>query len=116
MINWLQAAVVRAAALKIPTEQGKNKMTKKELFCIHDKKSKTYDGFMIFNNLAEAIRAFQISCEKNEVFQKWPEDFEFVKVIEFKYDEQGLNSLLKTDIVVAQAKDYIKIPDEETAK
>lgn len=84
---------------------------KKELYCVHDKKSNTYDGFMLFNNAAEAIRAFQMSCEKNEVFNKWPEDFQFVKVTEVQYDDKGFLNAdgYKNEVqIVAEAKDFVK--------
>lgn len=88
-------------------------MNRKEIYCVHDKKSNTYDGFMLFNNIAEAVRAFQMSCEKNEVFQKWPEDFQFVKVLAIEYDDEGFKNETQ---VVAEAKDFVKAKDEKIAK
>lgn len=88
-------------------------MNKKEIYCVYDKKSKNYDGFMLFNNMAEAIRAFQMSCEKNEVFNKWPEDFQFVKVAEIEYDQDGFENKV---IIVAEAKDFVKQKNEENTK
>lgn len=90
-------------------------MSKKELYCVHDKKSNTYDGFMLFNNSAEAIRAFQMSCEKNEVFRKWPEDFQFVKILEIKYNESGFltDGHKNETVVIAEAKDFIKPAEQQ---
>lgn len=86
---------------------------KKELYCVHDKKSETYDGFVLYSNIVEATRSFQMACENNEVFKKWPEDFQLVKVLEFCYNEKGF---LNDVQVVAEAKDFVrqrKRKDEE---
>lgn len=86
---------------------------KKELYCVHDKKSNTYDGFVLYNNAAEAVRSFQMACEKNEVFNKWPEDFQLVKVLEIEYGEKGFKNEV---VVMAEAKDFVVKKTTENTK
>lgn len=83
----------------------------KIICCVHDKKGETYDAFMMFNNLAEAMRAFQISCEKNEIFQKWPEDYEFLKCVTIIYqngeEDGGFETAEQSYEPIAQATDFV---------
>lgn len=77
----------------------------KVIYCVHDTKSNSLDGFMMFDNDAQALRAFATTCEQNEVFKKWPEDFEFVKL-------GDINELGKIDQIdnrtVAKAINYVR--------
>ena len=97
-------------------------MSKKIICCVHDKKSDVYEGFMVFNNTNEAIRSFEITCQQNETFKKWPEDFQFIHVGAIFYtpgeiDEQGnivqkseIKNIDKAILVLAEAKDFVKSP------
>lgn len=103
-------------------------MEKKYIFCIHDKKSDSFDGFMVLNNVNEASRAFQNVCESNGTFNKWPEDFELVLVGAINYvpgeiNEKGkitqkaeLKELKPYFAVLAQAKDFVAIKQAKDEK
>ena len=102
-------------------------MNKKVICCVHDKKSDTFEGFFIYNNPSEAIRSFEMTCQKNETFQKWPEDFQFVQVGHIFYEngeikedgeikkEGNIEKLSLAITLLAEAKDYIK-KNENTPK
>lgn len=56
-------------------------MNQNKIICaIYDAKSKTYQGYMVLDNETQAVRSFQMACQNNEVFKKWPEDFEMHKL------------------------------------
>lgn len=111
-----------------PTEQGKNKMQKKYICCVHDKKADTFDGFMMFDNISQATRSFQQVCEKNEVFRKWPEDFEFVLVGEIQYQNGTLNEKNEIEekaeikelkfhgLILSRAQEYVAIANAKDTK
>lgn len=84
---------------------------KKILCCVYDKKSKTYDGFMLFDNSAQAVRAFRMTCEKNEVFKNWPEDFRFVKIAEI---DQTKGTITNATEILGEAIHYVEKKNEET--
>lgn len=106
-------------------------MNKKYLCCVHDKKSDIYNGFMLFDNMTQALRAFQMACEQDQSFQKWPDDFQFVLVAIIEYENGTLNDKneIKTEAkfkeikqkvtVLAEAKDFVaiaKAKDEKNTK
>lgn len=43
---------------------------------IYDKKAGHFLGLQIYPDYQTAVRSFQMAVEKNEMFSKWPEDFE----------------------------------------
>lgn len=43
---------------------------------IYDKKANHFLGLQIYPDYQTAVRSWQMAIEKNEVFNKWPEDFE----------------------------------------
>lgn len=77
---------------------------------------------MIFNNTQEAIRSFEITCQQNDTFKKWPEDFQFIHVGEVLFEngeinekneitKKGkINNVAATILVLAEAKDFVKSP------
>lgn len=102
------------------------------LCCLHDIKSDSYYGFALFPNIANAIRSFQAACEKDETFQRWPEDFEFILIAKIeqvpgKIDDKG-EIIKKAELkepkfynnqILAKARDYVaiaKAKNEETTK
>lgn len=79
---------------------------KKYLYAIKDKKANVFDAYMILDNDAQAVRAFAQACEKNEVFAKWPEDFEIHKLGEIHKD-LGVIVPLKQPQFLAAATSFV---------
>jgi len=101
---------------------------KKYICCIHDKKADVYEGFMMFDNLSQAVRSFQQGCEQVDTFKKWPEDYEMILVCVIKYengeiDDKG-NVTKKGQFlpaeelytVIAQAKEFVAIANAKRAQ
>lgn len=65
----------------------------KIICAIHDKKSDLFEGFMVYNNTNEALRGFQMACEQNETFKKWPEDFRLVLICKINWKNGEINQL-----------------------
>lgn len=92
----------------------------KVLCAVHDKKSDMFEGFVVYNNTNEALRSFQMTCEQNETFKKWPEDFQLILVAKLNYVNGKMNE--KNEIVekghfektqeyftpIAEATDFVK--------
>lgn len=103
-------------------------MTQKIICCIHDKKSDTFEGFMAYNNTNEALRSFQATCEQNETFKKWPEDFQMVLVAKISYENGEINEngeitkkghfdkLTEYYTPIAEALDFVVKKAEEHAE
>lgn len=95
-------------------------MNKKIICCVHDKKADVFEGFMIYNNASEAVRSFEMTCNQNDTFKKWPEDFQFVLVGMINFENGEINAqneitkkgqildVFKNNVVLAEAKDFIK--------
>lgn len=102
----------------------------KIICCVQDKKSDLYEGFTIYNNTNEALRSFQATCENNDTFKKWPEDFRLVLIGKITYENGEINE--KNEITkkaqfkeltgfytpLAEATDFIKeqVKNEENSK
>lgn len=100
----------------------------KYIFCIHDKKSETLDGFVVLNNVNEGLRMFEEACEKNPVINKWPEDFAFILVSQISYtngeidakgqktNEAKLDQVKTHFNIIAEAKDFVKTQAQKNEK
>lgn len=82
-------------------------MTKKYLYAVNDIKAKAFDGYMILENDAQAVRAFAQACEKNEVFNKWPEDFQIFRLAEI-HTELGVIVPEEKPVFLAAALSFIE--------
>lgn len=103
-------------------------MNKKIICCVHDKKSDVFEGFMIFNNSNEAIRSFEMTCQQNETFKRWPEDFQFVHVGIITFENGEINekneitkqgkiaNVLPNILVLAEAKDFVQKETQKNEK
>lgn len=81
-----------------------NKRVIKVIYAVNDKKANNLDGFMMFRNDAEALRAFVSTCEKEEIIKKWAEDYQFLKLGEIYED----GSLKEDKHVAAEAINYVQ--------
>lgn len=103
-------------------------MHKKYICCVHDKKSDIFNGFMLFENMTQALRSFQMACEQDQSFQKWPEDFQFVLVGTIEYEdgtidenneivkEANFKEIKQKVTVLAEAKDFVAIKNAKATK
>lgn len=81
-------------------------MNKNKILCaVLDKKAKLFESYMTFDYEQAAVRAFQMSCDKNEAFQKWPEDFDFYKIGEIDIETGNMKQEKK---FLAAATSFIK--------
>lgn len=81
-------------------------MTKKYLYAVKDKKANNFDGYMILENDAQAVRGFAQACEQNQVFKKWPEDFELYKLAEI-HTETATILVEENPIFLAAAMSFV---------
>lgn len=119
------ASSARALKKSFPN---KEKKMNKYIFCIHDKKSETLDGFVVLNNVNEGLRMFEEACEKNPVINKWPEDFAFILVSQISYtngeidakgqktNEAKLDQVKTHFNIIAEAKDFVKTQAQKNEK
>lgn len=103
-------------------------MNYKIITCIHDKKSDLFDAFIVHNNTNDALRSFEMACQQNETFKKWPEDYQLVLVSRISYENGELNEkgeiqkqsqLTKSEListVIAEAKDFVKKENAKNTK
>lgn len=90
-------------------------MTKKYLYAVKDKKANIYDGYAILDNDAQAVRGFAQACEQNDVFKKWPEDFEFYRLAEI-HTEMGAILKEEKPQFLASALSFVEKPTEKKQK
>lgn len=82
----------------------------KILCAVYDKKAHIYDGYMIFENQVQAVRAFAKTCEDNEVFKKWPEDFDFYRMAFIFKDTGEVDNKLEK---LASALNFVEKPKKK---
>lgn len=97
-----EAGIVGPAFGLKPTYEGKIKMN---VYCIHDKKAKTFETPFCLPNNAYAIRSFQdaVNNEKSP-YHKYSQDFELVQLGEYNQDTGKLTPLPSPAILI-QATD-----------
>lgn len=86
-------------------------MNTKILCAVYDKKAKIYDGYMIFDSEAQALRAFEQSCVENNVFKSWPDDFSFWR-LGYIYKDSG--ELDYKHDKLAEAKTFVQLHQAKT--
>lgn len=78
--------------------------SKVNVYCIHDKKAKTYETLFCVPNNAYAIRSFSEAVNKDTPYGKYPEDFELVQL--GTYDQEtGKIMALPSPAILIQATD-----------
>lgn len=74
---------------------------------VYDKKAKVLQDPLLFHNEAEAVRVFAQACEKNQTFNKWPEDFQILKLAEIRKDGWEIIANDDTKAVLAEATYFV---------